>query len=60
MGRRATAQEDTELDGCDVEITEADAVSDDDLDAVVLFADVDVNDPAAVAARVDEWKGVLS
>lgn len=54
--------EDDELDGClsDVENIEEEQTSDDDIDAVVLFADVDPNDKKAVAKRKKEWQKVFA
>jgi hypothetical protein len=44
-----------ELCGCDLDFRDG-AVADDDLDSLVLFADVDPGDGAAVAARAAEWR----
>jgi hypothetical protein len=44
----------SDLDGCDLDFTQ-DPTPDDELDALVLFADVDTSDPDAVAARAREW-----
>lgn len=46
------------VDGCDIDFA-AEPTSDDDLDALVLFADVDTNDPAAVEARRREWEALF-
>ena len=43
--------------GCDV-ATDVDATDDADIDAVVLFADVDFLDPDAVALRMAEWEAL--
>lgn len=48
-----------ELDGCDHGMFDEDRLTaDDEIDAVVLFADIDFTDPAAVAARVAEWEAL--
>lgn len=49
---------DDTLDGCDLKVTAAHETSDDQIDALVLFADVDFTDPAAVAARRAEWEAL--
>jgi hypothetical protein len=50
-----------ELDACDESFNLADKnTADADIDAVVLFADVDFTDPAAVARRKAEWEEVFS
>jgi hypothetical protein len=47
---------DDTLDGiCDLDAPMADETGDDEIDALVLFADVDFTDPAAVEARRAEW-----
>lgn len=46
------------LDGCDLDFTEA-PTGDDDLDAVVLFADV-ADDPAAIERRRAEWQELFT
>ncbi len=46
------------LDGCDLDFTDA-PTSDDDLDGVVLFADVS-DDPAAIEERRAEWQELLA
>jgi hypothetical protein len=44
-------QDDDDLDGCDVDMTQEDQISDDHaIDALVMFADV-WDDPAAVEQR---------
>lgn len=43
------------LDGCDLPFDE-NPVDDGDLDGVILFADVDTDDPEAVEARILEWR----
>ncbi|CAB4201944.1 hypothetical protein UFOVP1360_12 [uncultured Caudovirales phage] len=58
MGTRTT-KIDNEQDGCEIDFSES-PTPDADLDAVVLFADVDPTDEAAVAARAAEWSEVLS
>lgn len=48
------------LDGCDLDFDDPEMnCSDDDVVALVLFADVDFTDPEAVAARKAEWAEVL-
>jgi hypothetical protein len=44
----------SDLDGCDLDFTE-NPTPDDEIDALVLFADVDTSDPDAVARRAQEW-----
>jgi hypothetical protein len=47
---------DDDLDGCcDADFDMADESTDDDLDALVLFADVDFADRWVVAERRAEW-----
>ncbi len=46
------------LDGCDLDFTGT-PTSDDDLDSVVLFADVS-DDPAAIDARRAEWQELFT
>jgi hypothetical protein len=45
-------------DGCAVDMA-ADPMPDEDLDGVMLFADVDPNDAEAVEARAAEWREVF-
>lgn len=46
-----------ELDACDESFDLPDKnTADEDIDAVVLFADVDFTDPEAVAKRKAEWE----
>lgn len=53
--KTATLPED-EWDGmCDLDFEMAPSTKDAQTDALVLFADVDFDDPAAVEARVAEW-----
>ena len=52
--------DDDTLDGCDITPDESTATADSDLAGVVLFADIDPTDPAAVAARTAEWAEVLA
>lgn len=47
-----------DLDGCAVDFTAA-PTADDEIDGIVLFADVDLGDPAAVAARKAEWDALF-
>ena len=46
---------DEEEDGCALDFTVA-PTADEDIDGVVLFAGLDLEDPDAVAARADEWR----
>jgi hypothetical protein len=48
---------DDHLCGCDVD-TDVDACDDDQIVAVVLFADVDWTDPDAVSYRMAEWEAL--
>ena len=41
------------LDGCDVDFTES-PLADEEIDGFVLFADIDSDDPEAVANRISE------
>ena len=51
--------DDAHLDCCEHGLLEDDRVtSDDQIAAVVLFADVDFTNPAAVDARVAEWEAL--
>lgn len=54
-GEHEHVEDDDFLEGCDIDFSE-DPTSDDDLDAVVLFADVDPSDTAAIEARKAEWQ----
>lgn len=45
----------TLADGCELDFT-TDPTNDTDLDAVVLFADLDPSDASAVARRRAEWE----
>ncbi len=45
-----------DLDGCDLEFGTYDRTHDDDVAALVLFADVDFTDPDAVEARRREYE----
>lgn len=45
----------TFADGCDLDFT-IDPTDDTDVDAVVLFADIDPADVSAVARRRGEWE----
>lgn len=48
--------ENDQLDGCEIDFTDPDKVTaDEDVAALVLFADVEFLDEAAVAARVAEY-----
>lgn len=49
-----------ELDACgDINIPEK-HTADDDIDALVLYADVDWTDPEAVAKRKAEWEELFA
>lgn len=48
--------EDDFLDGCELEFDTEMNASDEDIDSLVLFADVDFLDKEAVAARVAEYE----
>jgi hypothetical protein len=50
--------DDDRLDGCDIVGPGAleDPIADDELDGIVLFADVDPTDFAAVDRRIAEWR----
>lgn len=48
------------LDGCDLDFTGDVEIVDDDLDALVLFADLDPSDHTAVDRRRREWDMLLS
>jgi hypothetical protein len=54
------AEEDEELTGCDADFLEEERTADEDVDAVVLFADVDPDDEEAVSKRKEEWSQVFS
>lgn len=45
---------DDELDGCDC--SGAPPLDDQDVDGIVLFADVDRDDVDAIERRADEWR----
>jgi hypothetical protein len=48
------------IDACDESFDIADKnTPDDDVDALLLYADVDFTDPAAVEARKAEWQELL-
>jgi hypothetical protein len=51
-----------ELDGCGAgsELDELEVTSDADVAALVLYADVDPTDPAAIELRRSEWAELLS
>lgn len=44
-----------ELDGCELEF-KGDETPDEDIDGVVLFSGVDLNDPVAVEIKKAEWE----
>jgi len=51
--------DDDELCGCDLDFCDPSQISsDDDLTALVLFADVNFLDPEAVQARVAEYEAL--
>jgi len=55
-----SATEDDFLDGiCDPDDERAAPTADDETDALVLFADTDFLDPAAVEARASEWRALF-
>lgn len=39
-------------------VTDEEAVSDDDIDGFLLFADIDPSDEEAIAARKAEWEAL--
>jgi hypothetical protein len=47
--------DDDDADGCDLDFAGDVAIDDGDVDAVVLFADVDPGDADAIASRAQEW-----
>ena len=53
------AEDEELMDGCSVSYEPDTVTADDDVDALVLFADVDFTDTKAVKARKDEWKELL-
>ena len=55
-----TPPDDGSLDGCDVDLDDpATNTSDDQIAALVLYADVDFTDPDVVARRQAEWNELL-
>jgi signal transduction histidine kinase len=54
-----TGELDEEEDGCALDFT-VDPTSDEDLVALVLFAGMDLEDRAAVAARANEWLALVA
>lgn len=49
-----------DLDGCEVEFDNPEwNTGDDQVAALVLYADVDFTDPDAVAQRQAEWEGLF-
>lgn len=48
-----------DLDGCDLPFGVDDMTDDADVAALVLYADVDFTDPAAVEARRQEYEGLF-
>lgn len=49
------------LDGCDLDFTVEDQITDDDaVAALVLFADTEFDSPVAVQARAQEWQELFS
>jgi len=54
-----TIESEEELDGmCDSDLQPT-PTQDDDIDGVVLFADVDPSDVEAIEKRTEEWKEVF-
>jgi hypothetical protein len=54
-----TTESEEELDGmCDPDLQPT-PTQDDDIDGVVLFADVDPSDVDAIERRTEEWKEVF-
>jgi hypothetical protein len=48
---------DDDLDGCDVDMADpARLTGDDQVDALILFADVQFTDPAQADTRAAEWR----
>lgn len=43
------------LDGCSIDFAAEEHLADDDIAGLILFADVDPDDRAAVDARAREW-----
>lgn len=53
-------EDDDTLDGCALEFDDPEMnCSDEDIDALVLFADVEFDDPEAVAERVAEYEALF-
>jgi hypothetical protein len=50
--------DDDRLDGCELDFT-VDPTADADVDGIVLFADIDPGDQAAVVARIAEYEAVF-
>jgi hypothetical protein len=48
-----------ELSGCDLDFREAWNL-DDEIDSIVLFADIDDQDKDAVSKRKSEWEAILN
>ena len=52
---------DGHLDGCELDFDDPETnTADDEITAIVLFADVDFTDPDAVAERAAEWQELLA
>lgn len=49
-----------ELDACDQSFDTENNTSDEDVDALILFADIDFTDPEAVSQRKAEWEELFS
>jgi hypothetical protein len=56
------SDDDDRLDGCDIVGPGAldDPIADDELDGIVLFADVDPTDLRAVDHRIAEWQELFA
>lgn len=54
-----TPADDGQLDGCELDFDDPTTnTGDDQVAALVLFADIDFTDPAAVDARRSEWEAL--
>lgn len=50
------ADDNDELDGCDLVLTEDEVVKDEDIDGVVLFAGIDPDDEVSIGVKKAEWE----
>jgi len=48
-----------ELDGCELDFTE-NATTDDQIDSIVLYADIDPSNSDAIKQRKSDWEVVLN